>query len=82
MNNASLPIKTILDKLEEFAPLALKEDFDNVGLLVGDNKWPVTGVLITLDITEEVLRITSYNVCYTKLLRLRHQRSTKQISCI
>jgi len=48
-------IKDIIDELERFAPSALKEDFDNVGLLLGDASDQATGVLITLDITEKVL---------------------------
>lgn len=51
-------IKTVRDVMavmEEFAPSALKEDFDNVGLLIGDAEMQVSGVLVTLDITEAVV---------------------------
>jgi dinuclear metal center YbgI/SA1388 family protein len=48
-------IQNIINELEQFAPSALKEDFDNVGLLVGDASDEVKGVLITLDITEKVI---------------------------
>ncbi|MBR8535104.1 Nif3-like dinuclear metal center hexameric protein [Carboxylicivirga sediminis] len=48
-------IQNILNELEQFAPSALKEDFDNVGLLVGNAAAEATGVLITLDITEKVM---------------------------
>ena len=41
--------------LEEFAPLAYAEDFDNVGLLIGDGGTPVTGILVTLDTLEAVV---------------------------
>ena len=44
-----------MDHLEELAPLAYAEDFDNVGLLVGDRNSEVTGVLVTLDTLEEVV---------------------------
>lgn len=50
-----MQIKDIINELEQFAPAALKEDFDNVGLLVGDASTDATGVLITLDITEKVI---------------------------
>ncbi len=50
-----MQIKDIINELEQFAPAALKEDFDNVGLLVGDASTDATGVLITLDITEKVV---------------------------
>jgi dinuclear metal center YbgI/SA1388 family protein len=48
-------IKEITEILESFAPLEYAEDFDNVGLLVGDPNSEVTGVLITLDTLESVL---------------------------
>ncbi|MDX1315038.1 MAG: Nif3-like dinuclear metal center hexameric protein, partial [Eudoraea sp.] len=48
-------IKEITEILESFAPLEYAEDFDNVGLLVGDPKIEVTGVLITLDTLESVV---------------------------
>jgi len=48
-------IKEIINELERFAPSALKEDFDNVGLLVGNAHNEASGVLITLDITEKVV---------------------------
>ncbi len=50
-----MQIKEIINELERFAPSALKEDFDNVGLLVGNAQNEATGVLITLDITEAVV---------------------------
>lgn len=50
-----MQIQNIINELEQFAPSALKEDFDNVGLLVGDASDEVKGVLITLDITEKVI---------------------------
>ena len=42
-------IKDITDYLEELAPLNYAEDFDNVGLLIGNYSDSVTGVLVTLD---------------------------------
>ncbi len=48
-------IKEITEILESFAPLEYAEDFDNVGLLVGDPNTQVTGVLITLDTLESVV---------------------------
>jgi len=41
--------------LEELAPLTYAEDFDNVGLLVGNKDAKVTGILITLDTLETVV---------------------------
>ncbi len=48
-------IKEITDVLEVLAPLENAENFDNVGLLVGDATTEVTGILITLDTLESVV---------------------------
>jgi dinuclear metal center YbgI/SA1388 family protein len=50
-----MKIKDITNCLEEFSPLHYAEDFDNVGLLVGEHTTEVTGVLITLDTLEDVV---------------------------
>jgi dinuclear metal center YbgI/SA1388 family protein len=52
---ACYKVKDILKELEEFAPPALKMDFDNVGLLVGYSEADVSSILISLDITREVI---------------------------
>jgi len=56
-------IKDIINELEKFAPSQLKEDFDNVGLLVGSAKNEAKGALITLDVTEEVIDEALANNC-------------------
>lgn len=48
-------IKEILSVLEEMAPLAYAEDFDNVGLLVGNQELEATGVLVCHDALENVI---------------------------
>ena len=48
-------IKDIVKTLEEWAPKAYAEDFDNVGLLTGNPSWNCTGVLVTLDTLESVV---------------------------
>ena len=48
-------IKEILDVLEEMAPLAYAEDFDNVGLIIGNENQIATGVLICHDALESVV---------------------------
>ena len=50
-----MKIKDITSCIEEIAPLNYAEDFDNVGLLVGDYNTNVTGVLVTLDTLENVV---------------------------
>ena len=42
--------------LNQFAPVSTQMDFDNSGFLVGDCAKPVKRVLVTLDITEDVVR--------------------------
>jgi dinuclear metal center YbgI/SA1388 family protein len=48
-------IKDITNYIEELAPLNYAEDFDNVGLLVGNYNTRITGVLVTLDTLEETV---------------------------
>jgi len=50
-----MTVNEIAKVLEELAPLAHAEDFDNVGLLVGDPNMKVEGVLVTLDTLENVV---------------------------
>ena len=50
-----MKIKEILSVLEEMAPLAYAEDFDNVGLLVGDANAEATGILVCHDALENVI---------------------------
>ena len=48
-------VKDVISHLEALAPLAYAEDFDNVGLLVGNKNVEVSGVLVTLDTIETVV---------------------------
>lgn len=48
-------LQHIIAELEAFAPLAFQEDYDNCGLLTGKLNLDVTGVLLSLDCTEEVI---------------------------
>ncbi|WP_417361878.1 Nif3-like dinuclear metal center hexameric protein [Galbibacter sp.] len=48
-------IKDVISAIEKIAPLDYAEDFDNVGLLIGDQSTQVTGVLVTLDTLENVV---------------------------
>lgn len=50
-----MKIKQILSILEEMAPLAYAEDFDNVGLLVGNQENEATGILVCHDALENVI---------------------------
>ena len=48
-------VQELIKTLEQWAPSAYAEDFDNVGLLVGNAQNKCTGVMITLDCTEAVV---------------------------
>lgn len=48
-------IKEVTMQLEQLAPLPYQESYDNAGLQTGDPSAEVTGILIALDCTEEVL---------------------------
>ncbi|MDP4153972.1 MAG: Nif3-like dinuclear metal center hexameric protein [Bacillota bacterium] len=45
----------IANAINERIPFDLKEDFDNVGLLVGDENAEITRVLFALDITDSII---------------------------
>lgn len=50
-------ISELLDYIEEFAPLSLALDWDNVGLMVGNPQSEVRRVLICLDVTPNAVKI-------------------------
>lgn len=48
-------VHDLAKSLEEWAPLSYQESYDNAGLIVGDGKTEVTGILVSLDCTETVV---------------------------
>jgi dinuclear metal center YbgI/SA1388 family protein len=50
-----MKINEIIQALESLAPPALQENYDNSGLLTGNKEDEVTGAIVCLDSTEEVL---------------------------
>lgn len=50
-----LKIRDIVAPLEEFAPAVSAEDYDNVGLLVGDPNTEIASALVCVDVTESVV---------------------------
>lgn len=56
-------VKEVTTILEELAPLAYAEGFDNVGLLVGNEDSEVSGILVTLDTLEQVVDEAIANNC-------------------
>lgn len=68
-----MKIKTILAVLEEMAPLAYAESFDNVGLLVGNENATCSGILVCHDaleivIDEAVAKNCNLVVCFHPIL--------------
>ena len=56
-------VREVTEKLFELAPLELKEDWDNVGLLCGYAEQPVTKILVALDATLGVLQEAKARGC-------------------
>lgn len=50
-----MQIKDMVNFLEKWAPPTLQESYDNAGLIVGDPGDSVQKVLLTLDVTDDVL---------------------------
>jgi len=68
-----MKIKEIISVLEKMAPLAYAEDFDNVGLLVGNQDENCTGVLVCHDALENVIKEAiakncNFIVCFHPIL--------------
>ncbi len=50
-----MKIQEITSFLESVAPPSLQESYDNAGLLTGNPDWACTGIICTLDATEDVV---------------------------
>src|SRR5207247_5090593 len=58
-----MQLSQVTQALEQIAPLAMAEDWDNVGLLVGDPNQNVTRALLTIDYTNEVAEEARRDSC-------------------
>lgn len=58
-----MKIREITDYLEEIAPLAYQESYDNSGLLTGHKEQEVKNTLITLDCTEAIIEEAIQKKC-------------------
>lgn len=56
-------IKEAVRALENFAPLSLQESYDNAGLQIGLTERELSGALLCLDVTEEVVRVAEERGC-------------------
>ncbi len=73
-------IHQLLDILDHWAPFCLQESYDNSGLIIGSRQSPITGLLISLDLTPEVISealeigantiITHHPILFTGLKRV------------
>lgn len=55
MSNRPADLKKIISVLDNIAPFALAEEWDNVGLMVGSHEQSVKGIMVGLDPTEGLL---------------------------
>ncbi len=58
-----MKIREVIDALERFAPLPLQEEYDNSGLQVGTTESEVSGALLCLDVTLDVVREAAQSGC-------------------
>jgi len=58
-----MKIAEIIYALEQIAPPSLQEDYDNAGLITGNPSWNCTGILCSLDTTEEIIEEAKANNC-------------------
>ena len=49
-------VRDIIPTLETLAPPEYAAEWDNVGLLAGSSQWRADSILLTIDLTEQVLR--------------------------
>lgn len=76
-------IKKVINQLEKKYPISLAEEWDNVGLLIGRDDKEIKKILITLDLTEEVIDtavvdgidmiITHHPIIFEKMNRITNK---------
>jgi len=54
--NKGMKLKELINHLENLAPSTYQESYDNSGLIVGNEDLEVSGAIISLDATEEVVQ--------------------------
>lgn len=85
----AVTVGLVSQRIEEIAPKAWAEDWDNVGLLVGSHSAPVERILITLDGTLEVIEeakafgaqliIAHHPIMFRPLKNLRADHAAAQV---
>ena len=51
-----MKVRDIEDIFEKFAPNNLQESYDNSGLIIGNKEEEVRNILVSLDVTEEIIK--------------------------
>ena len=75
-----MKIKEVAEALERFAPLPLQESYDNAGLQIGlTGSEDVSGVLLCLDVTENVIEEAEKKECNVIFRPLRHLTGQTQV---
>ncbi len=75
-----MKISEVVNALEKFAPLPLQEDYDNAGLQVGLTETEVSGALLCLDVTEEVVDEAQEKGC--NLIVSHHPLIFRPLRCV
>jgi dinuclear metal center YbgI/SA1388 family protein len=75
-----MKIKEVAEALERFAPLPLQESYDNAGLQIGLTDADASGVLLCLDVTEEILEEAEREGC--NLIIAHHPLLFRGLKCI
>ena len=75
-----MKIKEVAEALERFAPLPLQESYDNAGLQIGLTDADASGVLLCLDVTEEIIEEAEREGC--NLIIAHHPLLFRGLKCI
>jgi dinuclear metal center YbgI/SA1388 family protein len=75
-----MKIKEVAEALERFAPLPLQESYDNAGLQIGLTDADTSGVLLCLDVTEEIIEEAEREGC--NLIIAHHPLLFRGLKCI
>ena len=76
-----MKVKEVAETLERFAPLPLQEGYDNAGFQIGlTAAEDVSGVLLCLDVTEEVIAEAAQKGC--NLIVAHHPLLFRGVKCI
>lgn len=63
MNKKQIKVSDILEFLNEIAPFETAEDYDNVGLIVGNSLKKVERIMVCLDVSSDVVHEAIHKKC-------------------